>query len=390
MESIMIVFVGFFATLVVIKSIKILDADDGIEVFLFAEYRSTYLPEKFRESLTAKQQKKYDRKKIETPLFWSMVFGLWPIYKLTRFPTSPAKLTLHTSSIKTTELDTHPRVSVQAKPTMGIRFLTVQNTILGIGFDSARDLTVKDTIKGEGDVEYEDTLLAKGLRNQTKNVIRDALRKAGGHFYYDSGRSPANGNVSGGGNIELEINKSSTIWEKWVLFELAQPESDFAQSKILIRPSSITANPDLGPADRDDFIRQLRTCEKEDFFGEDVLSVDLSIANITISPKVDDVNAEAQNAENERYVAIQQAAGILVKGQAQARVNKEQGFAQAEVIEKQGAANAAAAAALQTSLNGADPATIAALLLLENKDVTFIPVGGSIPEIINSIGRKKP
>ena len=388
MESFMIVLTGFFASLVVIKSIKFLDADDGIEVFLFAEYRSTYLPNKFRESLTARQQKKYDGKDIKTPLFWSMVFGLWPFWSLTRYSTSPTKATLHTSSIKTTELDNHPRVSVQAKPTIGIRFLTVQNAILGIGFSGATDLTTVETIIGDGDVNYKATLLAKGLREQTKNVIRDAVRKAGSNFFYDSGLSPTNGSGATS-NVELEINKSSTLWEKWVLFELAQPESDFAQSKILLRPAKITSNPDLGGIGKENFIKQLRSCEKEDFFGADVLSVDITIANIVIAPKLEDKNAEAQNAENNRYIAIQDAAGTLVKGQAQARVNKEQGFAEAEVIEKQGVANAAAAKALQASLNGADPATIAALLLLKDKDVKFIPVVGNLGDIIRSIGGKK-
>ena len=105
-----------------------------------------------------------------------------------------------------------------------------------------------------------------------------------------------------------------------------------------------------------------------------------------MAPKVEDAS-EAQNAINTRFVSIQNAGASKIQGDADAAVIKKKGFAEAAVIQKQGKATAAAAKDLQGSLEGADPAAIAALLLLKDKDVKIVPIGGSLPDILkNTLG----
>ncbi len=375
------------ATIMLAKSFKIPRADQGIEIYFFAQHRKTVVPHGFIEGLTDEQRRrcgvdtKEHRKsrKIGTePL--DIVFRLYPFWSLTRFSTSPTTLMLYASEIFTKKIAPHPRVRLSAKPSLGIRFITIRNTILGAGFNNFDNLTIEDEITGQNQgkelLKYRDTFLAKGLREKTKDSIRDALRKAATNFFWDSGEDPD------AKKDEFEINSSKKLWEKTALFEMAAPESVFSQSHILTRPNSVmNLEPDTHP---DQFWAELRKLKIVDFFGADILSMDTNIPKMDLS-RMEEGSSDAEKAVNTRYVSIQTAAATKTEGEAEAQVIKSRAVATAEGSERQGQADAVSAAALQGSLKGADPAVLAGLLLLKDKDVKIVPIGGNIPEIIRNV-----
>lgn len=376
--------IAFLATIMLVKSFKIPRADQGIERYLVGEHRTTILPRGFVENLEKADQEKCKKLGIRTtPL--DIVFGLWPFYSLVRFSTSPTTITLYATELFTKKFDIHPRVRLSAKPSLGIRFLTIRNTILGTGFSNLDNLTHEDDITGEGPagegpgkepLKYRDTYLAKGLREKAKDPIRDGLRKAATNFFFHSGED------TGKTKDEFEINTSKKLWEKTALFEMAAPESVFGQSHILKRPDSIKdLEPDTHPKE---FWKELRKLKIKDFFGADILSMDTTIPKMDLS-RIEEGASDAQKVVNDRYVAIQKGAARITEGKAEASATRSNGFAVAESSERQGQADAVSAAAIQEKLQGTDPAIIAALQLLKDKNVTMVPVGGNIPEIIRNI-----
>ncbi len=374
-SNVVIVVVSILATLMLLRSFKILRPDDGIEVYQFGKHVGTYCPREFLASLTANeegsaitsQREKYRQLGIKTSPF-DIVFALWPIWTMVRFPTSPVKISLHASDVFTKGTEKLPRVEIGATPAVSIRFLSIRNVILGVGLRNETDLTKKCQIKGSGGIDYFDTALAQGIREQTKDAIREGLRKGASEFVWDHGSSP-NSN-------EKEIVTSKRLWELMTLFELAAPESVLAQSRILKRPNSCST------------ISQVEGLTVESFLGSDVLTLDINISQLDLAGDEPTASA-AQKAVNQQFVAMQNAAGTRAQGTAEAEVIRSKGAAGADVIRLEGEANANAAKNLQDSLQGADPGTIAGLLLLKGQQNTFIPVGGSIPEILKSIGGKK-
>lgn len=368
--------IAFFGTLIVLNSIKIMGPTDGIELFLFGEHRTTFNPRKFKESLNLEQQAKYVAAEIKTAPLLDIVIGLWPFWRLVRYPTSPTKSQLHASGIFTKGTKEFPRVKVHAKPSFAVRFLTIRNAILGAGVLRTNDLTTLCPIKGD-QIEYEDTRLALGLREASKELFRESLRQSAAQFVWTNGATHGS---------EKELASSKRIWELLTLYGMAAPESVMAQSKILKRPAKITVLPEV---DHAQFMVQLASCEVKDFLGDDVLTIDINISELDLAPEVTGAS-EAQRAVNNHYVGIQTAAASQAIGFAEAEVEKKKGMNKADVTERQGAADASAATALQNSLKGADPGAVAALLLLKNQQVTFIPVGGSLSEILHNLGGKKP
>ncbi len=374
-SNVVIVVASILATLMLLRSFKILRPDDGIEVYQFGKHVGTYCPREFFASLTANeegsatasQQEKYRQLGIKTSPF-DIVFALWPIWTMVRFPTSPVKISLHASDVFTKGTEKLPRVEIGATPAVSIRFLSIRNVILGVGLRDETDLTKKCQIIGSGGINYFDTALAQGIREQTKDAIREGLRKGASEFFWDHGSS-TNSN-------EKEIVTSKRLWELMTLFELAAQESVLAQSRILKRPNNCST------------ISQVEGLTVGSFLGSDVLTLDINISQLDLAGDEPTASA-AQKAVNQQFVAMQNAAGTKAQGNAEAEVIRSKGAAGADVIRLEGEANANAAKNLQDSLQGADPGTIAGLLLLKDQQNTFIPVGGSIPEILKSIGGKK-
>lgn len=375
-SNVVIVVVSILATLMLLRSFKILRPDDGIEVYQFGKHVGTYCPREFLASLTANeegsatasQQEKYRQLGIKTSPF-DIVFALWPIWTMVRFPTSPVKISLHASDVFTKGTEKLPRVEIGATPAVSIRFLSIRNVILGVGLRDETDLTKKCKITGSGGVNYFDTALAQGIREQTKDAIREGLRKTASEFVWNHGSSPNS-------IEEKEIVTTKRLWELMTLYELAAPESVLAQSKILKRPPGCNS------------LAQVEKLTVESFLGSDVLTLDINISQLDLAGDEPTASA-AQKAVNQQFVAMQNAAGTKAQGTAEAEVIRSKGAAGADVIRLEGEANANAAKNLQDSLQGADPGTIAGLLLLKGQQNTFIPVGGSIPEILKSIGGKK-
>jgi hypothetical protein len=379
MEALFWILTGIIVPLVIFKSFKFLGPDDGVEKYFFGHHVKTHLPWKFYESLTPEQQDKYTALGVTVTTNWfDLAFGLWPFYRLIRYSTSPTKVLLHTGEIFTKELKNHPRIKLGAEPALLIRFLTIRDAVLGVGFSFVDDLTIACEITGSGDIKYNDTLLARGIRDQIKDAVREAIRKTASEFYWHSGSATDHEDKTTPEENEREIVRSKRIWEKFVLYELSAPESVLAQSHITRRPKLLER---IHPAD-EGFWEALEDCHVQDFFGSDILSLDTNISELDFA-SIDEKASAAQNAVNKRFVSIQDAAEIRLKGTAEADVIGRKRLAE-------GKAEAESAKLLQEQLEGADPSTIAALLLMRDKDVKINTVGLGIADVISSISKGKP
>lgn len=360
------IFCGLLLGLMIIKSVKILDIDHGIEVYQFAQHWYTYIPRGFMDEL---EQQELERvviiKRVRQAWFFDVVFWLWPIWRMKRFNTSGTTLIIHANDVFTKGTADLARVELHINSVITLRVLTVRYILNAFGIPKVDDLTKKCRIQDEtGVVDYEDTRLMGFMRRKVQDNARDSVRRAAASFVWDSNHESS---LQG----QLEIVRDRHKFELATLFELAARESLLGQSNLLVRPvglEHITTEEFLEKVQQGQVLPDLQK-----FFGKGVISIDINIPDLDLAPEIEGAS-EAQKAVNRQFVAKQEAAGA-----------KSMGFAQAEIITRQGEAKANAAEAMLKKLPEVDQNTVLAGQILEGKNTTMIPVGTSLTDILKTV-----
>ena len=359
--------IGMLLGVMVLHSFRITGSGEAIDVFQFGTYVCTYWPRKANDFLDEDQQRRYDARKIKTSWFFNIVFWLWPIWQMRKIPTATTISAMHAGDVFTKGTGKLERMELETDPSITLTFLILSYLLQKIVLPKKLNLFEPCEVT-DVQLHYTTTGFGKWIRDKIGRLFLEVVRQVASGFVWD-GEGIA-------GPDDNEIVGEKLLMERMTLWQLSAPESIMSQAKILVRPPRLVALAKVSPQREGDpaFLEELILCAVSEFCGPYTLSVDINLTDLDLALEPDNA-PEAQKAVNAPYV-----------GKQKAKASKHVGFAEARVIAAKGKANAAAARALQAQIAGADPATIAALQLLREGNVTFNTLGTTIPDILRSFG----
>ena len=371
--------------LVVVNSIAFLKPDEAAEIYLIGTHLFTQVPAGLRERLDNDQKALYDAlpRVWRGPLFYlDIVFGLWPLITITKFPTSPIRLQAHAAGVFSKGTKKCPRVNLHADPILFPRFLSIRDIIPGIGFFSTRGLHQECDIGEKGKHGYyREARLALQLLRQIKPVFLESFRTASNAFVWCQNEVPLG---------ERDINAYKPTLEKFLLWILSTKESMLVAGKILRRPPAAILTPQQPNEELEEFLQRLDALpDLTVFWGTGVLSVDININDLDMASLSPDAS-DAQKAVNAQFVKQQEAAGTRMQGFAEADVTAKKGDAQAHVITATGEAQLEVAKKM--AAGGVDPnvALLGQMVGEKVGNVNLTGFGQSLVETVtNALGTKK-